>query len=275
MKVKGLLAVLLFAALLLSGFACGGGGAPGETPTPTAVGGSAEDIAEAAMAAAADIDSYQFDMDMDMTITDDVSGTVTMDMSGAVDEVDQEMQADMQMSMTVPEPTEADMEMYIVGGWVYMKMDMGIAGMPPMWMKYQMTEDMWQEQDIASQQLDLLEDFVDVELLGSDMVSGVDCNKLRVTPDLDRLWAWAQMQEGMEGVPDIGIDLEEVITDFSLVLWVAKGTDFPMKTTLDMTVTIEGETMVMAMTMLMHHINEPVTIQLPRQAADATEVPMP
>lgn len=276
MKVKGFLALLLFAALLLSGFGCGGGGAPGETPTPTAVGGSAGEIAEAAMAAAAELDTCQFDMDMDMTMTGETPATMTLDAEGAIDEPSEEMYMDMDMTMEMAgeEDMEMSMKMYVVEGWMYMWIDMGIPGMPAMWMKAPMTEGMWQEQNITSQQLDLLEDFVDVELLGSEMVSGADCYKLRVTPDLEKLWTWAQMQQGMEEVPDVGLALGEVITDLSLIQWVAKGTYFPMKMTLDMTMTIEGETIVMAMTMLMHHINEPVTIELPPEAADAVEVPM-
>jgi len=168
--------------------------------------------------------------------------------------------------------------MYLVGDWMYMKMEM--PGLPPeimgTWFKMQMTDvelgDLWEQQNIAGQQFDLLADFTDVELLGTEMVNGVECYKLQVTPDIETLWAWAQMQEGMEGL-DPGLDPEEVITDFSYVLWVAKDTYFTVKTVVEMTMTVEGESMGMAVTVLVFDINEPVTIELPPEAEAAEELP--
>jgi hypothetical protein len=274
MKARKLIVFALMSILLLSTWACGASGG-----TSTTTGVSSEQIAEALRAAGTGIDTYQtyqFDADIDMTITGEMYATVTMQMNGAVNEADRKMYADMQMSMLMPEPMDMDMEMYLAGGWVYMKME--IPDMPPemsAWMKVQMPEDYWEQQDIGSQQLDLLTDFVEVELLGTEMVSGVECYKLRVTPDVGKLWAWAQMQAGMEELEldlDLGFDFEDVVNDFSILQWVATDTYFPLKSIVDMTMTIEAETIDMDMTMLMHDINQPVKIELPTAAQEAEEV---
>ena len=276
MKARKLIVFALLAILLLSTWACE---APVGTSTTTGV--PSGQIAEALRAAGTGIDTYQtyqFDADMDMTITGEMYATVTMQMNGAVDEADRKMHVDMQMSMLMPEPMEMGMEMYLAGGWVYMKME--IPDMPPemsTWMKVQMPEDYWEQLDIGSQQLDLLTDFVEVELLGTEMASGVECYKLRVTPDIGKLWAWVQMQAGMEELEldlDLGFDFEDVVTDFAILQWVATDTYFPLKSIVDMTMTIEAETIDMDMTMLMHDINQPVKIELPTAAQEAEEVLM-
>jgi len=231
---------------------------------------SAEQIMEAV--AEAEIETYRFDMDMEMTMVGEMPGTVTMDVTGAIDELNREMYMDTQMSMSMPLPMETGMETYIVGDWIYMGVE--IPGEPAMWMKMTMAEYMWEELDITSQQLDLLMDFVEVELLGTETVGGVECYKLGVTPEMETLWEWAQMQGDMEEL-DPALDLEDIITDFSITEWVAKDTYFTTKAVIDMTMTIESDTIDMTMTMLMYGFNEAVIIELPPEAEAAEEIPMP
>lgn len=152
--------------------------------------------------------------------------------------------------------------MYVVDGWQYTRMEM--PGMPSYWQKSRVSEDDLEKRDITT----LVTDFSEVELLGSEMVNGTECYKLRVTPDTERLWQWSQTLEGTEGL-DPTLSPEEVISDFSLIVWVAKDTYFPAKISVEITMTIEGEAMGMVMTMLIHHINEPVTIELPPEAEAA------
>ena len=273
MKGKRLVGILIAAVLLLAGSACAGQGVLTGTGTPTPTGISPEQIVEAAMAAGARLDTCQFDVNMEMAVAGKTS--MMMDMNGAVDEADRKMHADMQMRTLTPESVEMGVEMYLMDGWVYMKME--IPGMPSemsTWMKSQISQDAWEQQDVVSQQLDLLADFVEVELLGTEMIGRTECYKLRVTPDLEKLWAWAQMQEGMEEQAP-GLDPEDVVSDFSILQWVATDTYFPLFHTVSMTMTIETETIDLHMTMLIHHINEPVTIELPPEAATAVEMPMP
>jgi len=241
---------------------------------------SAEEIAEAAILTQAEFNTYQFDADYEITmeIPGETPVTTTMDMNGAFDFANEKIHMDIQMTMsTPPETVQMSIEMYLVGDWMYMKMEM--PGLPPeimgTWFKVRMSEleleDLWEQQDTAGQQFDLLVGFTDVELLGTEMVNGVECYKLQVTPDMAKLWEWAQIQEGMEPVP--GLDPEEVISDYSYLLWVAKDTYFTVKTVVEMTMAVEGESMGMAVTVLVFDINEPVTIELPPEAAAAEELP--
>jgi hypothetical protein len=270
MKTKVLGIGLLCAVLLITGIACketGGstGGGGGGAPPPNGAGMTASEIMENANTAAnTEFDTYRFIMTMIMTI---MGEEVTMDATGAVDNVNQEMYMNMEMDMG--ELGDMTSDVYIVDDWMYMTMDM--LGMNTGWFKTPLTEDMWEEQDLGGQQFDLLEESVTVELLGIETVSGIECYKVSVNPDMNELWNWAMSQEGMDDM-DMGYDVEEMIDDFTLIAWVAKDTFYTVKTYIDMTMTVEGETTSMIMTMTLYAFNNPVYISLPAEAADAVEM---
>jgi len=125
-------------------------------------------------------------------------------------------------------------------------------------------------------------------LLGSDKVDGTECYVLAVTPSLEKLWAMVQMGGAAEQFPP-GLDLEQLVTGFSVRQWVAKDTFFTRKASISMTMVLTPEslgvppeqaedfdgTANIAMTFFMHHINQPVTITLPPGAEEAEEVPWP
>lgn len=271
MKFRIFGAALICAALLVAGGACKDGDKASGGPIPTTQPGQ-QMTAEEIMDAAATItetgfNTYRFTMDMSMVMT--MLGetiTMTMDASGSVDEPNEKMY--MEMLLDMGELGTGTSEVYVLNDWMYMSMQM--MGMDMGWIKTPLTEELWDSQDMSGQQLELLDTFVDVQLLGTETVSGVECYKLRVVPDLDDLWDWAQMQEGME---DSGMELdpEEVIDDFSIVVWVSKGTYHIVKTDIDMTMSLMGSTTTMSMTMTLFNIDQPVYISLPAEAADAIE----
>lgn len=286
------IALLLAAVVLLIGtFVVGCEGteesAPSTTSQPPAEEMSAEEIAEAAIAAFTEIDTYQFDMDVDITYSDEAPFTaMTMSGSGAFDRANRKVYQNSQIIFVMLGTTgETHSETYILGDWMYMKTEMpDIPGMPPVppemltWLKMRLPEGYWEQADIVSQQYDLLMDFVEVELLGIEIVNGVECYKLQLTPDMEKLWQWAQLQEGIgEQISELA--LEEAISDFSIVQWVDKNSYFILKSVTGMIFTIgvggEAFTTSSAQTMLMHHINELVTIELPPEAEAAEEIPMP
>ena len=287
MKAKTLVVVLLLAVLLLSGSACGGG---------PLVGILAEEIRDEAIAAEAELDTCQFDMDMtmDMRIVMDgetFDSAMVMDAEGAIDKQNEEMYMDMTMimEMTGEEDMEMSMALYIVEDWMYVGQEM--PGEPATWLKMLMPEGMWEQiseqYDIVAQQVDILLD-VEVQLVGTETVDGTECYVLEVIPSMEKLWALMQLAGAEEGLPP-GLDFEELITDFSIRQWIAKDTYFTLKTTVERTMVFTPEslgippelagefdaTADMAITITMHHINEPVTIELPPEAADAEEIPMP
>lgn len=283
MKTKILAVVFLLAVLSMSGFACGGEG--------LGVKMSAEEmeIKDKAIAAGAELDTYQLDGDMTMNMLMTIEGeafvvSMAVDMVGAIDKSNKEMYTDMDiiMKMTGEEDIEMSMGMYIVDNWIYVGMDIFGAGM--MWLKTQMGAGDWYEQDIVTQQLDILLD-IEVELVGTDTVDGTECYVLDVKPDIDELWAMMKFMGAEEGLPP-ELDLEDVITDYSVRQWIAKDTYFTLKTTENLKMVFTPESfgippelvgeidMIadMAIAITTHHINEPITIELPPEAEDAVEV---
>lgn len=283
MKTKILAVVLLLVVLSMSGFACGGEGLE--------VGMAAEEIEirDETIVAGAELDTYQLDgvmtMNMLMTIDGEIFvASMLVDMDGAIDKSNAEMYTDMDiiMKMTGEEDIEMSMGMYMVDDWIYIGMDM--FGTDMMWLKTWMEAGDWYEYDIVTQQLDILSD-VEVELVGTDTVGGIECYVLDVMPDIEELWAMMEFMGAEAGLPP-ELDLEDVITDYAVRQWVAKDTYFTLKTTESLTMVFTPEsfgippelvgefyvTADMAIVITLHHINEPVTIELPPEAEDAVEV---
>ena len=287
MKAKWFLALIVLVILLVSLVACGGG--EGEA-------GLAEEIADAAVAAYAEQDTYQFDIDisveMDVAGVDEtIEGTITVGMNGASDKVNRRTYTDMQTSTVPSTAVEGELEMYNMGDWVYLKA--GTPGEPPIWLKWEICLQCGggAKLDIVGQQVDLLEDFVGVEVIGTDMVGATECYVLEVRPELEKLWGWLQDQLALQNqLPALDSNLEEVISDFAVNQWIAKDTYFIHKSTLDMTLTFpssssscpscglippllgeSARTYDINATVMVYDINQPLNIELPPEAEDAKE----
>jgi hypothetical protein len=105
---------------------------------------------------------------------------------------------------------------------------------------------------------------------------------LALTPDLDKL------QQALLEQPGIGEqlaempDLDSMIQKMTIKIWVAKDTYFLMKAVVAMTLVIDAQAMGMpagegtatielSLQMAAHDYNEPVSVELPAEAATATE----
>ena len=293
MTVLRFIALIALSILLVAAFACGTTEGPAETPTPTPVSGvTAEQIRDQTITALDEVDTCQFQMDMTMDMSVAEEGEITnllmaVNADGALDRPSENLYMDIYMTIEFPgvEHMEASMEAYIVDDWFYMGQE--LPPEPAVWTKSPLTEYEWEKQDIASQQLDLLLD-VDVELVGTEAVDGTECYVLKLTPDMETLWALMQWAGAEGGLPP-DLDLEEVLADFSVMQWIAKDTYFTRKTTVNLTMVFTPEslgltpepyssfvpTADMAITIIMHHINEPVTIELPPEAAEAEDMSLP
>ena len=238
--------------------------------TTSATNQSAYQIAAAVQTAAARMDSFQFDAQMNMS-----EGTMAYSMHSAIDETSGEMYMDFRMTTLTPEPLTVQGEMYVIDDCAYFNFEMPseMGG----WSKF-CAPGLLEQQAIATPQIDFLSQFADVEVLGTEMVDGIECYKLRVTPDMGKIWTWALGQPGMEELPtDLeGMEdlMEDLISDFSIVEWVAKDTYFPVRFVMEMTFTTEEESVDITMTGSIHHINEQLSIELPPEAADAVEMPV-
>jgi len=291
MTVLRFIALIALSILLVAAFACGTTEGPVETPTPVS-GVTAEQIRDQTIAACDELDTCQFQMDMtmDMSVTAEEKITnflMAVNADGAMDRPSENLYMDIYMTLEIPgvEHMQASIEAYIVEDWIYMGQE--FPPEPAVWTKSPLTEDEWEKQDIASQQLDLLLDF-EAELLGTEAVDGTECYVLKLTPDMEELWALLQWAGAEGGLPP-DLDLEEVIADFSVMQWIAKDTYFIRKTTVNLLMVFTPEslgltpepyssfvpTADMAITIIMHHINQPVTIELPPEAAEAEEMSLP
>ncbi|MGB2800345.1 MAG: DUF6612 family protein [Dehalococcoidia bacterium] len=295
MEIRRYIALIALSILLVAAFACGTTEGPAETqtPTPTSVSGvTAEQIRDQTITALDELDTCQFQMDTTMDMSFAAEGEITnllmaVNANGALDRPTENLYMDIYMTIEIPglEHMETSVEAYIVDDWFYMGQE--FPPEPAVWTKSPLMEYEWEKQDIASQQLDLLLD-VDVVLVGTEAVDGTECYVLELTPDMEKLWALMQWAGAEGGLPP-DLDLEEVLADFSVMQWIAKDTYFTRKTTVNLLMVFTPEslgltpepyssfvpTADMAITIIMHHINQPVTIELPPEAAEAEEMPLP
>ena len=251
MRVRNLGILFLCIAVLLGTVACSGGGvAPN--------GMTAAEILE--MSNTASVNTVQFSA----TIEYDLMGeAATMYMTGAADEINRETY----MIITDPEMPDEDMPMYIIDDWTYTTDSNGD------WIKTELTDDIWEESNTASQQMGLMEGFSGANYLGMENIGGFNCYKIDVDPNWDALFSAADMTE-TEGLSNE--EMIDMIKDSSCTAWVAENTYFPMQIFFSMTMELDmfGQqySITTDMTMTFSNINQPVTINLPAAATNATEI---
>ncbi len=276
--LKKILTVSLVLVMVLSFSAC--------TKEP-----SAQEIVAGVTESLGDIRTYQFDMDMTIDMAGEDEGevfemTMVMGSSGALDLENSRMWTDMTMSMAMSGEAEIEMgmEMYLIGDMMYMST--GIPEMGYMWMKSEMPPGYWEEMNQVEPQIELLE-AAQVEVIGSEMVGGVDCYVLQLTPDMGQLWQlFGQQTEIAYGeMFDVAEEfLQEIFQSFSVKQWVAKDTYFLTKAEIDMAAELTPEalgfpeeeglmTMDITIVLLAYDYNQPVSIVLPPEAEEAVEVP--
>lgn len=292
MRMKRLLAALTLLCLIILPAGCSGVDVM-----------AAEDIRDELVQAMymGNIETYNIDMNMntsmDMNIPNDEFGegpiSTSMVATGVVDYENFDMM--MQMSMTTgmlsqphaPKPME--MAHYLISGVYYMKTDIPSEG--EAWLKYDIPEEYWEDYsnqiDQMEQQIDLLE-YADVELLGTEIVNGIECYVLDVQAD------FAKFFEAMLQQPEIGSILaddeypsfEEFISDYSYTSWISKDEYFLIKYETSYRLDMDSESMglppeetfdmsmEMEATAVISNHNQPVSIELPAEALNAEEVPM-
>ncbi len=244
MRTKILGAILLCAVLLTGITSCGG--------ISEIDGMTGEELLDKVLAADENLHTCK----MLITIKMETMGmSISLEGHGAVDSNAEEMSLDMGDLASV----------YVVDGWLYMQDP--YSG----WVKMELTEDLWEENDQIAGQLDILEQYVDVKILGTEQVMGSDCYVVQVTPELQALWDWAMQEQDIEGF-DIDIDIEEMLKEFTIKVWIEKGTFYMTQGSVDMVMEILGQKMSMVEIITLYDINEPVSIYLPYEAQDAVEL---
>jgi hypothetical protein len=219
------------------------------------------------------------------------AGVMTVDMSGtgAMDIVNEAMQMTMNMAMDMPGQGSQDIDAatYIVEGWMYT--GAAIPGYGEQWTKMALTEQMWQQQDQVEQYIRLLATAVELDYKGTETVNGIECYVFELEPNMDTLQELlAQGTTSGMGLMDLsGFDLAELYKELSVKEWLAKDNYQLQRTEVKIVMEMSPEdvgatsddfdkmTIDMNMSMRFYAYNQPVSIELPPEALDAEEIPIP
>ncbi|HID44052.1 MAG TPA: hypothetical protein EYP30_09855 [Archaeoglobaceae archaeon] len=260
---------------------------------------SQEELKQMITETAEKVDTYKLDMNMEMKTvmsneTESIEMTTFISGNGAVDQENRKMMMKLTTSLSgleEKESFETEMEMYYIESEMYMKMDMGVPEFPARWMKMKMPEENWESQNQLDQQLELL-NVSEIEILGSEEIDGIECYVLKITPDMEKLWEVITNRPGInEQMKELNdFDLGDIVKETYVKYWITKDTKFPIKTLTRMKMELTPEIMSTSdanvsgfqpsMTMdseieiKYYDYNEPVEIELPEEARNATEFPM-
>jgi len=232
-------------------------------------------------------------MDMDMTMTVEVIGgpepfdmTMVGDGTAFMDVANREMQMTMNMSVDLPEMGEQTMvnKVYLVGDWMYTGVEIPDFG--EQWFKTEVMPGTWEQQNQLEQQIAFLSTAVEVKSLPDQAVDGTDCYVFEIVPSVEALGELLSQQSSTMGGMDFSqLDLANLFEEMVVKEWIARDSYQVLKTEVYMRMQIRPEdvgateadfdkmVMDMNMTMRSYDYNQPVSIVLPPEAADAPEMP--
>ncbi len=267
----------------------------GDVYPPPFVAGSdtaARDILTKAMSSAEKVNTVKADIDMGLTVNMTNGGEsmaiAEMAMAGqaTIDHPNKRMKMNMKISMQSPKEDSIDMEFYILGKWMYIKMASatGIPELDQTWMKAPHDEQIWSTW--ASQHTWFTRQAAKVSLAGTQNIDGTPCYVLDIKPGKEAIQAMLS-QQPMGGAGDelARLGLDRLFDTVSLKAWVAKDTHLILKQEMSWPMEIkagdldsplqssEKLTMNLDFRMKLYDYNQPVSIQLPPEAADAEELP--
>ncbi len=251
-----------------------------------------EKIVEEIVTTNYEVETCTFDLLMDAEIEvegdEDVSATLVGTGTGVTDSVNRQMHMVMNMTINAvgEDPVDMPVEYFLVDGWMYMKMS--VPEQEAQWLKMQMPDDMWEEQNQAQQQIEMLRTADEVNFLGFEEVNGVECYVVEIVPDLATLQQMmSQMQGQMSQLGDldlIAMDPGKMLKQVSVTQYVAMDSYLFMRTDQQMVMEITPEAMGLpddafdqitediTTVMVFRDYNEPVTVQLPQGALAATQM---
>jgi hypothetical protein len=251
MRVRSWGILLLCIAVLSVTVACSRGG---EAPN----GMTGAEILE--MSQNASVNTAQFSATVEASV---MGEAMTMYMTGAADDLNREMY----MTTTAPEIYDEVTQIYIVDDWIYTTDSNGD------WIKTELTDDIWEEQNLTSQQMGLMEGFLSAKYLGMENIGGFNCYKVDIDPDWDAIFAASDAGE-IEGLSTE--EIIDMIKETSCMMWIAENTYFPTQIffsmTMEMDILGQKYSVTTDMTMTFSNINQPVTITLPAAANNATAI---
>jgi outer membrane lipoprotein-sorting protein len=190
-----------------------------------------EEIRAKVLAAIENVLTYSFSMTLDINLLSQNGKNITQqsEIYGAINKPDKKMR----ISMTVSQRLEnsqakegkSGADIYVDGENMYMKK--GGSGVSSNWQKQSAPAELWQEQDVISQQKKLLETS-EIRLGGTARIKDRECYLLEIKPDVEAIMESLQRQMPASQLPK-GADLEEMLSDISMQTWIDRETFLPLR----------------------------------------------
>jgi len=276
---KLIVSLLVVTVLVVSAAGCGGsetlspgptGGSPAVTTTPPPPTTPPPDVILKSMtASSAGMNTYEgkllSTMAMSlagMNMNFDISASMAVDMPGKKTFV----------TMTTAGVTT---QMYVINDTEYIMVNVPDGELQAnVWYKLVLPaadlQDMWLSQDMGDQ-FQILFDQATLSILGAEAVAGIQCYKVKVTPDINKFMTY--LDASGSNLADMGItNPAQVFKQIDVTLWVDKTSFMPAKMDMTMVADTQGMTLNMTMSMTFEKVNQPINIALP--AAAQTALPL-
>jgi len=203
---------------------------------------STEMILQSAFEAMTEVSTLQFDVETVSTYTDtddSETSTSTEIIYGAVDITGN--QAYQTRTEDIDNGSQIrTLEIYISNGWMYSKLE--LPPEPGDWQRDQVSESTWLHQINTLFILDFIE-LLPYELINLETIDGIECLKLEFGPQ--------PIEQGVEAYVSV---------------WVATDTRYIIQIFMDIDEDYGTYTSTDTITIIWHHYNEPVTVEVPLEA---------
>jgi hypothetical protein len=201
-----------------------------------------EEIREKVLAVIGDIRTYSFTMILDINLTGQNQKAINQhtEINGAMDKTNQKLHISMDLSQQSGNDrvkgATSTAEIYVAGESMYVKSGASASGT---WQKQPASAEIWQEQDIISQQKKLLET-AEMELTGIATLKDKQCYLLEIHPDEEALWETVRQKLTAGQLPQ-GVDLNEIMREISMKTWIDRGTFLPLRVQESITLVMRPE----------------------------------
>jgi hypothetical protein len=249
--------------------------APTTTPPPPTT--PAPDVILKAMNnASAAMNTYQSKMQTSMNMSF-LGTTMKLDMStsAVADVTAKKLFMDNSIVTTGVGAMTMTQQLYIISDTLYMKVNSADSGLDPnTWYKELMPaadqQAMWASQDVGDQ-FQILLDAAVLQIVGNETINGVQCYKLKITPNIDKFMAY--LAASGSDLADMGIaNPAQAFKQLDVTFWVDKSSYVPAKMDMTIGVDAQGMTITMTMAMTFEKVNQPVDITLPAAALAAVTI---
>lgn len=257
---------ILLAILVLAGLAVSACSDDSYRP-----GISVDELVARSLAAQSGVTTYRFDM-FQVFYTYGQQGILMQEYSvsdnavGVVDEANHRMAMD--MSVTVQQsgrdPQTTEVRAFLISDNLFT--GTLSTGQQWTWQKQALGPGSWNNQTALDQSRELLEGSRR-KLVREEEVNGVECYVVELTPDVDQFWE--RLAGSLTGDASSLVNSKEAVTGLGATQWIARDTHLLAKMAWQANLHLAQENMdmVILVEMAIHHINEPVDITLPPEAA--------